>query len=53
MAKLVLVNLDMNQNQLLQAVMQAGDAPANPTAGQFYYDSTKSMRMYIMVLRGN
>lgn len=41
MAKLVLVNLDMNQNQLLQAVMQAGDAPANPTAGQFYYDSTK------------
>lgn len=41
MAKLVLVNLDMNQNQLLQAVMQAGDAPANPIAGQFYYDSTK------------
>lgn len=41
MAKLVLVNLDMNQNQLLQAVMQAGDTPANPTAGQFYYDSTK------------
>ena len=41
MAKLVLVNLDMNKNQLLQAVMQAGDAPANPTAGQFYYDSTK------------
>lgn len=41
MAKLVLVNLDMNQNQLLQAVMQAGDAPANPTAGQFYYNTTK------------
>lgn len=41
MAKSVLVNLDMNQNQLLQAVMQAGDAPANPTVGQFYYDSTK------------
>ena len=41
MAKLVLVNLDMNKNQLLQAVMQAGDAPANPIAGQFYYDSTK------------
>lgn len=41
MAKLVLVNLDMNQNQLLQAVMQAGDAPANPIVGQFYYDSTK------------
>lgn len=41
MAKLVLVNLDMNQNQLLQAVMQAGDAPASPIAGQFYYDSTK------------
>lgn len=41
MAKLVLVNLDMNQNQLLQAVMQAGDPPANPIAGQFYYDSTK------------
>lgn len=41
MAKLVLVNLDMNQNQLLQAVMQAGDAPTNPIAGQFYYDSTK------------
>lgn len=41
MAKLVLVNLDMNQNQLLQAVMQAGDAPADPIAGQFYYDSTK------------
>ena len=41
MAKLVLVNLDMNKNQLLQAVMQAGDAPVNPTAGQFYYDTTK------------
>lgn len=39
MAKLVLVNLDMNKNQLLQAVMQAGDAPANPTAGQFYYNT--------------
>lgn len=41
MAKLVLVNLDMNKNQLLQAVMQAGDAPANPTAGQFYYNTTE------------
>lgn len=41
MAKLVLVNLDMNQNQLLQAVMQAGDAPDSPVAGQFYYDSQK------------
>lgn len=41
MAKLVLVNLDMNRNQLLQAVMQAGDAPANPTAGQFYYNTTE------------
>lgn len=41
MAKLVLVNLDMNKNQLLQAVMQAGDAPANPTAGQFYYNITE------------
>lgn len=41
MAKLVLVNLDMNKNQLLQAVMQAGDTPANPTAGQFYYNITK------------
>lgn len=41
MAKLVLVNLDMNKNQLLQAVMQAGDVPANPTAGQFYYNTTE------------
>lgn len=41
MAKLVLVNLDMNKNQLLQAVMQAGDAPTNPTAGQFYYNTTE------------
>ena len=41
MAKLVLVNLDMNKNQLLQAVMQVGDAPANPIAGQFYYNTTE------------
>lgn len=41
MAKLVLVNLDMNKNQLLQAVMQAGDAPADPIAGQFYYNTTE------------
>lgn len=41
MAKLVLVNLDMNKNQLLQAVMQAGDAPANPAVGQFYYNTTE------------
>ena len=41
MAKLVLVNLDMNKNQLLQAVMQAGDAPANPIAGQFYYNTAE------------
>ena len=41
MAKLVLVNLDMNKNQLLQAVMHAGDVHANPTAGQFYYNTTE------------
>lgn len=41
MAKLVLVNLDMNKNQLLQAVMQTGDTPVNPVTGQFYYNSTE------------
>lgn len=40
MARKVLTNLDLNQNQLLQALAQVlGSDPGSPVAGQFWYNS--------------
>lgn len=40
MAKKVLVNLDLNQNQIQNAVAQVlATAPANPVEGQYYWNS--------------
>lgn len=44
----VLVNLNLNKNELQNAVMQPlATAPANPKEGQFYYDSVeKKMKQW-------
>ena len=45
---LVLVNLDLNQNQVLNAVVQVlASAPGTPVQGQAYYNSTsKTLQVY-------
>lgn len=41
MSKLVLVNIDMNGNEIQNVVIQPlATAPANPTIGRIYYDTT-------------
>lgn len=43
MSKLFLVNIDLNGNELDNAVIQPlAAAPANPTIGRIYYDTTDS-----------
>ena len=46
--KKILVNLDLNKNQILNATIQGvGTDPANPVAGQIYYNtSTKTLKIY-------
>ena len=44
MAKLFLVNIDMHGNEIQNVVLQPlATAPANPTVGRIYYDTTESM----------
>lgn len=44
MSKLFLVNIDMNGNEIQNVVLQPlATAPANPTVGRIYYDTTDSM----------
>lgn len=44
MSKLFLVNIDMNGNEIQNVVLQPlATAPANPTVGRIYYDTTESM----------
>lgn len=47
MAKKFLTNIDMVQNQLLNAVAQVlGSDPGSPVAGQFWYNSTSGALKY-------
>lgn len=44
MSKLFLVNIDMHGNEIQNVVLQPlATAPANPTVGRIYYDTTESM----------
>ena len=47
MAKLFLTNIDLNKNQLLNSVVQnLATAPANPSAGQIYYNTVSKNLFY-------
>lgn len=47
MSKAILTNLDLNKNQILNAVIQPlATAPTNPVLGQYYYNSVDK-KMYI------
>lgn len=48
MSKLFLVNIDLNGNELDNAVIQPlASAPANPTIGRIYYDTTdRQLKIY-------